>query len=125
VKTSIPTVVDRLIKNKNINRTTNDRSAHLRGFPGRPGPEVAHQYRMDVREARKLVAAIAKLPKSTQKDVVAELAKRATLDQQQMPRMNGLALSENAAKVLTDLSKKLGSDTKFTKGQPFPLHPVG
>lgn len=122
-------VVDTLIARKDINRDRNDYVAALgRRAPGAPpGPPhvVARQFRMDVREARKLTAAIGELPKGQQAAVVRELAKRATTEQMTMPRFGGLKLSENAAAELQKLATKLGVNVKFTNGQPFPIHPVG
>ena len=123
---NIPAIVTGLIDDMNINRQGNDYIAHLRSRnPTMPGIMVAHQYRFDVREAKKLVAAIAKLPKSHQSGVLKELLKRATLDRVKMPSMGGVALSENAAKELNKFGKKIGVDVDFQSGQPRPVHPVG
>lgn len=119
-------MVDGLLARQDINRTGNDYSAHLRSrLPNQPGPLVARQYGLDVREARKLEAAIKKLPERTQRAALTELAKRATLDRLQMPRLGGVKLSENAAKLLTSLAKELGMELTFKSGQERPLHPVG
>ena len=129
MRVNIPAVADTLIARQDINRGRNDYVAALgnRNPNAPPGPPhvVARQYRMDVREARKLTAAVAELPKGQQAAVVAELAKRATTDQLQMPRFGGLKLSEAAAAELQKLAKKLGVDVAFKSGQPFPIHPVG
>src|SRR5688572_12900080 len=129
MRIDVKSVVDNLISNKSINRDRNDYSAALgnRAPWAPPGPPhiVARQVKMDVREARKLVAAIEKLPKSIQPGVVSELAKRATTNQLEMPRFGGLKLSEAAAKELNKLVDKLAIDTQFKHGQPFPIHPVG
>ena len=129
MRVNIASVVDSLFARSDINRLSNDRSAYL-GWnrnpnSGMPAHKVAQQYKMDVREARKLTAAIEKLPKSIQSAVVTELSKRATLDQLKMPRFGGLKLSENAAKELDRLAQKLGNSADFKSGQPFPIHPVG
>lgn len=129
MRVNITAVTDSLISNKNINRERNDYVAALgnRAPWAPPGPPhvVARQYKMDVREARKLTAAIGALPKGQQAGVVKELAKRATLDQSTMPRFGGLKLSENAAAELQKLATKLGVAADFKSGQPFPIHPVG
>lgn len=129
MRVNITAVTDSLLADKNINRDRNDYVAALgnRAPWAPPGPPhvVARQYKMDVREARKLTAAVGKLPKDQQAGVVAELAKRATLDQMTMPRFGGLKLSENAAAELQKLANKLGVAAKFESGQPFPIHPVG
>jgi hypothetical protein len=75
-------------------------------------------------------AKIGELPKATAKAVLTELHKRSTpkpdvIIGDVLPSKGSVALSENAAKELTALAKKLGADLKFTSGQPRPMHPVG
>ena len=119
-------VVDTLIADPTVNRSTNDYTARLRSFPGGPpSPAVAKQYGMDVREARKLVAKLDAMPKATRGAVLKELAKRATLEQADMPRFGGVKLSENAAKLLSEYAADAGVAVKFKNGQPRPIHPVG
>lgn len=129
MRVNIAAVADTLIARKDINRERNDYVAALgnRAPWAPPGPPhvVARQYKMDVREARKLTAAVGQLPKDQQAGVVRELAKRATLETNEMPRFGGLKLSEAAAAELQKLAKKLGVDASFKSGQPFPIHPVG
>jgi hypothetical protein len=129
MRINVKGMVDNLISRSDINRTRNDYSAALgnRAPWAPPGPPhiVANQVKMDVREARKLTAAIEALPKVVQGSVVKEIAKRATLNQLEMPRFGGLKLSEAAAKELDRLAQKLGVDVDFKHGQPFPIHPVG
>lgn len=129
MRINIANITDILLARNDINRERNDYVAVLgnRAPWAPPGPPhvVARQYKMDVREARKLTAAIAVLPKAQRAAVVRELAKRATLDQSQMPAFGGLKLSENAAAELQKLAHKVGVDVGFKSGQPFPFHPVG
>jgi hypothetical protein len=127
MRISIPGLTTSLLDNKNINRTSNDYS-YRSGW--NPTMVLGQQYKLDVREARKMGAKIGELPKSTAKAVLAELHKRSTPKPDAvigdvLPSKGSVALSENAAKELTSLAKKLGADLKFVSGQPRPMHPVG
>lgn len=127
MRISIPGLTTSLLDNKNINRTSNDYS-YRSGW--NPTMVLGQQYKLDVREARKMGAKIGELPKSTAKAVLTELHKRSTpkpdvIAGDILPSKGSVALSENAAKELTALAKKLGADLKFTSGQPRPMHPVG
>jgi hypothetical protein len=127
MRISIPGLTTSLLDNKNINRTSNDYS-YRSGW--NPTMVLGQQYKLDVREARKMGAKIGELPKATAKAVLTELHKRSTpkpdvVIGDVLPSKGSVALSENAAKELTALAKKLGADLKFTSGQPRPMHPVG
>ncbi len=119
---SVTDLTTDLLANPAINRGGNDYSAYLRSRdPSIPMNKVAHQTKMDVREVRKLVSAIANLPPAWRSGVVSELHKRS----ESKDRFGSLALSENAAKELNAFAKKAGVDVSFNHGQARPIHPVG
>ena len=120
---NITKMTQELLDKKEINRNSNDYAAHLRGFGGKPGPLAGQQFRLDVREARKLAAAVMELPKDFRSGVVQELLKRAT--PANGDRLGSMRLSEAAAKELTNLASKVGVEGTFAHGQPRPIHPVG
>lgn len=127
MRISIPGLTTSLLDNKNVNRTSNDYS-YRSGW--NPTMVMGQQYKLDLREARKMGAKIGELPKSTAKAVLTELHKRSTpkpdvIRGDVFPSKGSIALTENAAKELTALAKKLGADLKFTSGQTRPMHPVG
>jgi hypothetical protein len=128
MRISIPGLTTSLLENKTINRTGNDYSYHS-GW--NPTIKLGQQYKLDVREARKLGAALEALPKSTARAVLKELKERSTPAKSIhggpdfLPAKGSVALSENAARELSRLATKLGSDITFTHGQPRPMHPVG
>jgi hypothetical protein len=128
MRISIPGLTTSLLEDKTVNRTRNDYS-YRSGW--NPTMQLGQQYKLDVREARKLGARIESLPKSTALAVLKDLKERSTPAKSihggpdYLPAKGSVALSENAARELSRLATKLGGDIKFTHGQPRPMHPVG
>lgn len=127
MRISIPALTTTLLDDKKLNRTSNDYS-YRSGW--NPAAVMGQQYKLDLREAKKMGARIEAMPKSQARAVLAELHKRSTPKPDPIigdlfPSKGSVALTENAAKNLTGLAHKLGLDVTFQHGQPRPMHPVG
>jgi hypothetical protein len=111
-------MLDSALADPAVNRTRNDYEYRS----GWSGTVMGQQFRLDVREAKRLAVRVAVMPRALARAVLAELHARAS----GVPATLGsVSLTENAALELTKLAGRLGSALEFGHEQPRPAHPVG
>lgn len=116
--------LENLLSQKTINDEKNDYRAYGRTLPGHTPPLFGQQYRFGKAETTKLIRRLTtNYDGPTRKKLLTELHARAQSG-------NGLskgsvALTRDAAALLTKLAKSLHLELKFTSGQAKPMHPVG